>query len=92
MVWREAQRAIGEVMITRDGEVTDTLGVVGFVAQWASLRPWMHRMRRLLETSPPGEWEGERARLAELHTRLRKVVAASNPGLDPDADKAEDLA
>ena len=75
MVWREAQRAIGEVMIRRDGEVIDTLGVVGFVAEWESLRPWLHRMRRLLDTTPPADWdEGERSRLDAVESGLKDIV------------------
>jgi hypothetical protein len=81
-VWREAQRAIGELVITRDGEVIDTLGVAGFMEQWENIRPWLHRAQRLIESTPLADWNaGERARLDAVYAGLIEVVAASDPDL-----------
>jgi hypothetical protein len=70
MIWREAQRAVGELMITRDGDVIDTIGVAEFVVAIKRVRPWMSRMEELFRTPAskwdPGEWE----RLEELQAVL----------------------
>ena len=74
MVWSEAQRAIGELMIKHDGEVTDTIGVADF---WARVRevpcPWLHRMQRLMETMTPDDWYGEVERLADVQSALESL-------------------
>jgi hypothetical protein len=77
MIWREAQRAIGELMITRDREVVDTMGVAGFVYELETFRPWMSRMEELMRTQEPPRWPaGERERLEDVRAALAKLVAA----------------
>lgn len=71
MVWREAQRAVGELMIRGEGEVIDTVGVADFLAEFEKYRPWLHRMERLIREKLPEEWpDGERARLAAIQSGL----------------------
>ena len=73
MVWSEAQRAIGELMIKHDGEVTDTIGVADFWAEFEKFRPWLHRMQRLMETMTPDDWYGEVERLADVQSALESL-------------------
>jgi hypothetical protein len=76
MMWREAQRAVGELMITRDGDVTDTIGVADFVVAIERVRPWMSRMEQLI-TTRPSTWDpGEREHLVELQAVLGQVPNA----------------
>ena len=55
-----AQRAVGEVMITRERDVIDIMGVAGFVSKIERFRPWLSRMEELIRTKP-SDWDpGER--------------------------------
>jgi hypothetical protein len=74
MIWREAQRAVGELMITRDGDVIDTVGVAEFVVAIERVRPWMSRMEQLITTSPSNWGPGERERLEHLQAVLGQVA------------------
>ena len=57
MVWREAQRAIGELMVTRDGDAVDTIGVADFVSALDKFQPWMGRMAEMIRTGDPAGWQ-----------------------------------
>jgi hypothetical protein len=79
MLWREAQRAVGELMVTHDDGVVDISGVAGFVSSAEGLHPWLFRIEGLLKTDPH-EWPGgERQRLADAHTALEALAAAARP-------------
>ena len=76
MVWREVQRAIGELMIWQDGEVTDTMGVTTFFNDFEKFKPWLGRIEAGLRIAP-GEWaEGDRDRLLALINALAGVIEA----------------
>jgi hypothetical protein len=79
MIWREAQRAVGELMVTHDDGVVDTKGVAGFVESMESLHPWMFRMEGLLRTDSSKWPEGERKRLSDAQTALNELAAAARP-------------
>lgn len=80
MVWRESQRAIGELMITHDRDVVDTVGVAGFLADFEKFRPWLHRMEYLMKTEPGFDWpEDERERLSDIRSGLEALVAELHP-------------
>jgi hypothetical protein len=79
MLWREAQRAVGEVMLTHDDGVVDVSGVAGFVACAEQLHPWMFRIEGLLRTDPSKWPAGERERLADTRTALNELAAAARP-------------
>lgn len=79
MLWREAQRAIGELMVTHDDGVVDVSGVAGFSTSRESLHPWMFRVEGMLRTDPAQWPEGERERLAEAQAALDHLAAASRP-------------
>jgi hypothetical protein len=87
MMWREAQRAVGELMITRDGDVIDTIGVAEFVVAIKRVRPWMSDTEQLIRTSPDRWDSGERERLQQLQKVLRElaneVPSTSNLGAAP---------
>jgi hypothetical protein len=80
MVWREAQRAVGELMIIHDGDIIDTLGVAGFLDKVEAVRPWLGRMEDAITAKPPSGWgEADHHRLhdvsealGELSTELKK--------------------
>jgi hypothetical protein len=74
VMWREAQRAVGELMITRDGDVIDTIGVADFVVAIKRVRPWMSDMEQLIGTSPDSWGPGERERLEAVQAALRQVA------------------
>jgi hypothetical protein len=77
MVWRESQRALGELMITREGEAIDIVGVAGFLADFDKFRPWLSRLERHMKNEQPGDWPaGERERLDDIHSALETLVAA----------------
>jgi hypothetical protein len=79
MLWREAQRAIGELMVTHDDGVVDISGVAGFAKSREALHPWMFRVEGMLRTDP-GQWpEGERERLADARAALDRLAAAGRP-------------
>jgi hypothetical protein len=86
MVWREVQRAIGELMITQDGEVTDTIGVTAFFTDLKNFKPWLGRIEAGLRIAP-SEWTaGDRDRLLALHDALEGVIRAPSkfvPDLAP---------
>jgi hypothetical protein len=72
MLWREAQRAIGEQMITRKSDTLDTIGVAGFLTDFEKFKPWLRRMQQQLETEEPvARGSGEHQRLADVHDALR---------------------
>jgi hypothetical protein len=76
MVWREAQRAVGELMITREDDVLDTKGVAGFASEFERFRPWMSRMEALMTTGQSSDWEpGERKRLSDVRELLTALSA-----------------
>jgi hypothetical protein len=78
MMWREAQRAVGEVMVTHDDDVINTIGVAGFVARIERFRPWMARMEQLLRTTASSNWPaGERQRLEDVQARRRDAREAA---------------
>jgi hypothetical protein len=79
MLWREAQRAVGELMVTHDDGVVDVSGVAGFVASMETLHPWLFRLEGLLRTDPSKWPEGERERLGEAQTALNQLAAAARP-------------
>jgi hypothetical protein len=75
MMWREAQRAVGEVMATHDDDVIDTIGVAGFVERIERVRPWMARMEELLRTTASSNWpSGERQRLENVQAVLDNIA------------------
>jgi hypothetical protein len=73
-MWREAQRAVGELMITRDGDVIDTIGVAKFVVAIKRVHPWMSDMEQLIRTSPSNWGPGDRERLQQLQAVLGEVA------------------
>src|SRR3954453_8058766 len=78
MMWREAQRAVGELMILRDGEVIDTIGVAAFMDDLDKFQRWLSRMEHMLPSGRPFDWDGgERARLAELKAGLDALSSAT---------------
>jgi hypothetical protein len=81
MIWREAQRAVGELMITRDGDVIDTIGVAEFVLALKDVRPWMSDMEELIRTRPSAWAPGEQERLKAVQTALRDVANEVSPAL-----------
>jgi hypothetical protein len=82
-IWREAQRAIGELMITREQDVIDVVGVAGFSAARDKLQPWMARIEPISE-SPPSHWtQGERQRLEHVTEALAALT--SNPAMSSAA-------
>ena len=79
MIWRESQRAIGELMLTHEEHVVDTLGVAGFVTNLKKLEPWIHRMEGLMKAVPASEWPGrERDRLRDVRSGLEALAAEAN--------------
>jgi hypothetical protein len=86
MIWRESQRAVGELMIVNDREVIDTLGVADFLAEFEKFRPWLSRMERLMKAERPEEWsKSERERLDDVHTALDALVSELRPAVSPAA-------
>lgn len=79
MVWREAQRAIGELMISKESDVVDTVGVAGFVDQLDRMKPWMNGIMEAMTCAGPSEWPaGDRQRLSEIGTQLSELAAAAS--------------
>jgi len=78
MIWREAQRAVGELMITQDGDITDTIGVAGFWAAIDKFRPWLNRMEDLMKERPANWDKGDLARLRDIQVALTGLVAEGN--------------
>jgi hypothetical protein len=77
MLWREAQRAIGELMVTREDDVIDVDGVAGFSAAHEKLKPWMARMEAAISQSDPSAWgAGELNRLQDVGEALEELVIA----------------
>jgi hypothetical protein len=76
MIWREAQRAVGELMVTHDGEITDTVGVAGFLSDYEKFRPWLHRMEYVMTSAERRRGlEQARARLEAVRAALRVLAA-----------------
>jgi hypothetical protein len=76
VVWREAQRAIGELMITRDDDVLDVMGVAGFSAALTKLDPWLGRMRDTLVAGAQREWDaGDLEQLRAISHALKPLTA-----------------
>jgi hypothetical protein len=86
MIWRESQRAIGELMITRDGDLVDVMGVAGFASAFDKFRPWMARMEDTIRERPPSGWQpGERERLRYLRAALDVMASdAESASGSPD--------
>jgi hypothetical protein len=84
MIWRESQRAIGELMIVKDGDVVDTVGVAAFVADFENFRPWLQRIELVMRNQPSSQWprtEVERLKdVQSLLDVLRDDVSPSRPG------------
>jgi hypothetical protein len=75
MVWRESQRAIGELMISQEAEIDDTIGVAAFLSDYARFKPWLHRMEGGLKQQSPSE--RERERLVSIQGNLDALSASS---------------
>jgi hypothetical protein len=79
MVWREAQRAIGELMLAQDADVLDTVGVAGFIDRLDSIGPWMRGIMDAMALSGPSEWEeGDKRRLTEIADQLTALAERAN--------------
>ena len=77
-----AQRAVGEVMITRERDVIDIMGVAGFVSKIERFRPWLSRMEELIRTKP-SDWDpGERQRLQDARAALGEVATGARSSLN----------
>jgi hypothetical protein len=75
MMWREAQRAVGEVMVTHDDDIVDTIGVAGFVTRIERFRPWLARMEQLFRGTASSYWPaGERRRLEDVQAVLNLLA------------------
>jgi hypothetical protein len=74
MLWREAQRAIGELMIVREDDVIDVAGVAGFSSARDELRPWMARMEETIKTAPSQWSPRESDRLRDISNALTDLV------------------
>jgi hypothetical protein len=76
MLWREAQRAIGELMITREDGVTATIGYAAFLGQFKEFAPWLDRMQQVFDRGESvGTWP-ERQRANDLRERLDELLQA----------------
>jgi hypothetical protein len=76
MLWREAQRAIGELMITHEDGVTETIGYAAFLRRFKEFAPWLDRMQQVLDRGQPvGAW-AERVRANDLRERLEELLQA----------------
>jgi hypothetical protein len=49
MIWKDAQRAIGELMIQHSDGKTTVLGYAGFLKNYSNFRPWLERVERALQ-------------------------------------------
>jgi hypothetical protein len=84
MLWREAQRAVGELMILREGDVVDTKGVADFVSELNKFRPWISRMEAIVATEQVSDWDpGERQRLQDVRAGLEVLAADLRPSSAP---------
>lgn len=76
LVWRGEQRAIGELMISRDGDQTQCLGYASFAErQDPQFRSWLDR----LETEIDELAMGHTPRLVELQHALVDLVRELDP-------------
>lgn len=92
MIWREAQRAVGELMITREGDVVDAKGVADFVFELDKFRPWLSRMEAIVATERISDWDaGERRRLQDARAALDVLAADLTPSPAPQLDRDEDV-
>lgn len=73
MIWREAQRAIGELMVAQTGDITDIIGVADFVAQFDKFKPWLHRVEDVMKIP---DQRDRRQGLEQSRSRLEAVHAA----------------
>jgi hypothetical protein len=88
MIWREAQHAVGELMITRDEDIVDTMGAAQFVAKIDRFRPWMSRMEDMIRKKPPPKWhQGERRRLRDVAAALGVLVDELRPSSDSQSQR-----
>jgi hypothetical protein len=88
MIWREAQRAVGELMITRDEDIIDTMGAAEFVTAIYRFRPWMSRMEKTIRTEPPSKWDqGERKRLEDVGAALDVLDDELRHPSDPQSQR-----
>jgi hypothetical protein len=90
MIWREAQHAVGELMITRDEDIVDTMGAAEFVARAYRFRPWMSRMEDIISQKPPSAWDhGERERLTDVAAALDVLKDELRPSSDSQSERRE---
>jgi hypothetical protein len=87
MLWREAQRAVGELMIIREGDVVDTKGVAGFVSDLDRFRPWISRVEAIVAREV-SDWDpGERERLQDVRAALDVLAADLKPSPRPQSHR-----
>jgi hypothetical protein len=83
MIWREAQHAVGELMVTVDEDIVDTMGAAEFVAKIYRFRPWTSRMEDMIRKEPPSKWHrGERRRLRDVAAALDVLDDELRPSSD----------
>ena len=81
MIWRETQRAIGELMIREEAGVVDTIGVADFLTDFEKFRPWLYRVEHALRRGiPVSGWPEQGRRLKDLERSLDDLAGGLGDG------------